>query len=117
MSHGSLTMEKVAVERGRVVGVEDWACCTVAGDPLRDLGRLAVSSAGSRVDRLLRDRRAVVSALRAGVKQGLRCLGLDPRLCPDVLILTLAEQAGGADQGRRRAGLDALQSYLATTKG
>jgi len=114
-SHGSLSPDKVGVERDRVLGVEDWACGTVAGDPLRDLGGFAVACVGLRIDVLLTSRRSLATALRSGVRKGLMSLGVDAHLCADVLVLAVAEQAAATDEGRRRAGLAALDSYLTLT--
>jgi hypothetical protein len=110
VTHGSLSMEKITVEGGRVVGVEDWGCATLAGDPVRDLAGFAVACAGLDLGTLLNGRNAVPSTLRRGVRAGLRSVGVDPRLYADVLVLALAEWAADPSLLRRHAGLAALLS-------
>jgi len=116
VSHGALSLDRITVARDRVTGVDDWGCGTIAGDPLRDLASFAVACAGLRLDFLLKSRRSVAAALRAGVRTGLAALGVDGRLCDEVLLLAVAEQAAATDEQRRQAGLQALDAFLALTK-
>lgn len=115
-AHGSLCPSKVAVQRDRVVGVDDWAWGSVSGEPLRDLAGFAVACVDLRLDLLLTGRGPLPGALRGGVRRGLQALGLDPRLMADVLVLAVAEHAASTVDEQRHAGLSALQSYLASTK-
>jgi hypothetical protein len=116
ISHGALSPDKVAVERDRVVGVEDWACGAVAGDPLRDLGSFVVACAGLQIDLLLTSRRSLATALRAAMRRGLTSLGVDGHLSDEVLVLAVAEHAAASDVGRRRAGLASLDTFLTFTE-
>jgi hypothetical protein len=116
VTHGSLSMEKITVEGGRVAGVEDWACATLAGDPVRDLAGFAVACAALNLASLLTGRNAVPSTLRRGVRAGLRSLGVDPRLYADVLVLAVAEWAAEPALPRRHAGLVALLSCTPAIK-
>jgi hypothetical protein len=116
VTHGSLSMDKIAVASGRVVGVEDWACATLRGDPVRDLAGFAVACAGLDLESLLTGRNAVPSTLRRGVRAGLRSLAVDPRLYADVLVLAVAEWAAEPTLLRRHAGLAALLSCTPAIK-
>jgi len=116
ISHGALTPDRVAVTQDRVTGVDDWGCGTIAGDPLRDLASFALASANLRMDYLLRSRRSVATALRAGIRRGLAALGVDTQLGGEVLLLAIAEQAAATDERRRQTGLEALAAFLALTE-
>ena len=116
ISHGSLSTQRISMEAGRVVGVEDWACATLAGDPVRDLVGFAVACAGLNLGSLLNGRSAVPSTLRRGVRAGLRSLDVDPRLYADALVLAVAEWAAEPSPARRYAGLAALLSCTPAIK-
>jgi hypothetical protein len=116
LSHGALTPDRVTVTQDRVTGVDDWGCGSIIGDPLRDLAAFAVACADLRMDLLLRSRRSVATALRAGIRRGLAALGVDPELGGEVVLLAVAEQAAATDERRRQAGLEALDAVLALTE-
>jgi hypothetical protein len=116
IGHGALTPDRVTVTQDRVSAVDDWGCGTIAGDPLRDLAGFALACADLRMDYLLRSRRSVATALRAGIRRGLTALGVDTQLAGEVLLLAIAEQAAATDERRRQAGLEALDAFLALTE-
>ncbi|UWP85495.1 phosphotransferase family protein [Dactylosporangium fulvum] len=135
--HGDYWFGNLLVDRGRVVGVVDWECGDLAGEPLRDVARFAVSYAlyldrhvrpGARVPGhrgLYADRwgagiahavagRGWFGALvREHVSGALERLGVSGERWRDLLIAGVAEIAATADHPDfARAHLDLLVAIV-----
>jgi hypothetical protein len=99
--HGCLCPRHVFVRDGRVTGVDDWGLATPAGEPLRDLGNLAVHLAGSHLPEVLAGRTGPAQVVRDLVGRGLAAAVVPPCHWRDVLVLAQAERAIAAvEQGR-----------------
>jgi Phosphotransferase enzyme family len=121
--HGDFWFGNLLVDAGEVRGVVDWEAATMAGAPVRDLARFALSYA-LYLDRHTRAGRRIPGhpGLRAGtwgagiryaiegtgwfpararqsVAEGLCRLGASPHLVGNVLIAGVAEMASSADHG------------------
>lgn len=92
LTHGCLCPRHVTVD-GDAVGVDDWGLGGVAGDPLRDLGRFAVSVAGGRLPEVLAGHSAFAAEVRQCVTGVLAHTPVPARLWREVLVLAQLELA------------------------
>ncbi len=92
-THGCLCGRHVRWHGGTVAGVDDWGRGAVAGDPLADLGRLAVALAGAGIPEVMGGRSQLATQVRRAVSRGLEALSAPRRVWRDVLLLALLESA------------------------
>jgi hypothetical protein len=136
--HGDYWFGNLLVEDGHLVGVVDWEAGELAGEPLRDVARFAVSYS-LYLDRHTSPGKAVAGhrGLRAGewgaglayalagtgwygrllhefCGSALARLGADPNLAPDVLLAGIADVVATADHDEFAAShLELLKRFLA----
>lgn len=92
LTHGCLCRRHV-IAAGAVVGVDDWGLGSPAGDPLRDLGRFAVSLADARLPEVLAGRTSFATGIRHFVTSALGRTPVPRKLWREVLLLTQLELA------------------------
>ncbi len=97
--HGCLCpLHATLAERG--IGVDDWGLGSPAGDPLRDLGRMAVHVAGGRLPEVLAGRSGLALAVQRCMTEALAHTPVPPRLWREIVVLTQVELARDAlEQG------------------
>ena len=92
LTHGCLCRRHV-IAAGAVGGVDDWGLGSPAGDPLRDLGRFAVSVADARLPEVLAGRTSFATGIRHFVTSTLGRTPVPRKLWREVLLLTQLELA------------------------
>lgn len=92
LTHGCLCRRHV-VATGDVVGVDDWGLGSPAGDPLRDLGRFAVSIADARLPEVLAGRTSFATSIRHFMTSVMKWTPVPRQLWREVLLLSQLELA------------------------
>jgi hypothetical protein len=93
LTHGCLCFRHVVIAGGSVVGVDDWGRGDRAGDPLRDLGRLAINVAGDRLPEVLAGRTSFAASVRQLMGEAMAHAKVSARLWREVLALSQLELA------------------------
>lgn len=109
-SHGCLCPRHVRASGGMVTGVDDWGVGAVSGDPLRDLGGIAVTVAAERLPEVVVGRTGFARGVRDFTTAGLKALGIDERRWRDVLLLAQLEQAGSASENTLTSAISRVAS-------
>lgn len=92
LTHGCLCPRHVTLAEGDI-GVDDWGIGSVAGDPLRDVGRFAVHVAGGRLPEVLAGKSAFAGEIRQLVSGVLGHTPVPPQLWREVVVLAQLELA------------------------
>lgn len=92
LTHGCLCRRHVTAT-GAVMGVDDWGLGSPVGDPLRDLGRFAVSVADARLPEVLTGRTSFATSIRHFMTSALARTPVPRQLWREVLLLTQLELA------------------------
>ncbi len=93
VTHGCLCPQHVRFSDGRVVGVDDWGLARFGQDPLRDVGKWVVASAGPRIGVVITGSSRTSRTWQHVVADALGYWGVPTGLWRDVLVLCLAEAA------------------------
>ncbi|HET6625978.1 MAG TPA: hypothetical protein VFG63_06275 [Nocardioidaceae bacterium] len=100
LTHGCLCRRHTRTDHGVLIGVDDWGLGARAGDPLRDLGRVAVGVSAGRLPEVVAGRTSYAGAVRDFVASGLERNAVPRQLWRAVLVLTQLELAVAAlDRG------------------
>ncbi|HSE10901.1 MAG TPA: hypothetical protein VLB29_19720 [Nocardioidaceae bacterium] len=92
LTHGCLCRRHV-IATDAVMGVDDWGLGSPVGDPLRDLGRFAVSLADARLPEVLTGRTSFANNIRHFMTSALGRTPVPRQLWREVLLLAQLELA------------------------
>lgn len=92
LTHGCLCPEHVMFSDAGL-GVDDWGAGSIAGDPLRDVGRFALGVAGGRLPEVFAGRSAFAGDIRQFMTNVLLYTSVPPQLWREVLALSQLELA------------------------
>jgi hypothetical protein len=92
VTHGCLCRRHVTVGSDGVPGVDDWGLGNLAGDPLRDLGRLTLDLVGSRLPEVIEGKTPFAAMIRHFMSEAIgRHLDVTPLPWREVLVLSQVE--------------------------